>query len=150
MATLVEDQCIALIVQDALKAATAPIRTRGRGGGQPTRASFLEGAWLSVPTSQNNLPSPSPLQCLTANRSPVLGLREPGIGIPVHLHPQTSRLGGRNCLPPLVHTVHFTASSPPESDHSLRQNQLGPGGGPSFPGSRGDALNSPQGQHWVA
>lgn len=31
---------------------------------------------------------------------------------------------------------------------ALRQNPLGPGGGPSFPGSRGDALNSPQGQHW--
>lgn len=27
MATLLEDQCIALIVQEALKAATAPIRT---------------------------------------------------------------------------------------------------------------------------
>lgn len=56
------------------RTATAPTRAgRGRGevgppgkGAPVNSASFLEGAWLSVPTSRNNFPSPSPLLGLTA------------------------------------------------------------------------------------
>lgn len=74
MATFLEDQCIALIVQDTLK---LPLPQPGQGwgwgqvdppgnGAPVDSASFLEGARLSIPTSKNNFPSPSPLQCLTA------------------------------------------------------------------------------------
>lgn len=72
----------------------------GVGTGGPARepgpvhsAAFSEGAWLSVPTSQNNFPSPRPSQCLTA-LFPNPGLLEPRDLKPTtRLHPQISRLG---------------------------------------------------------
>lgn len=126
MATFSEDQCIALIVQDTPKL-PLPQPGQGLGGerGRPTReqgppvnaASFLEGAWLSDPTSRNTFSSPSPLRCLTAplpNPGPAgtLGFDPGNYRACLHplLPPSPNQPRGSGWKwPPLGHTVHFIA-----------------------------------------
>lgn len=134
MATFWEDQCIALIVQDTLK---LPLPQPGQGwgwgqvdppgnGALVESASFLEGARLRVPTSGNNFPSPSPLQCLTALLPNPGAAGTPGSDsrnyrarphpLPTSIPKSAIRDGMEWLL--LIHIVHFIASSLPDTHYN--------------------------------
>lgn len=86
MATILDDQCIALIVQDTLKRPLPPSRAElGWGEVSPHRgsrtpinsASFLEGAWLSIPSLPKQVSQPQSFCRARLPCCPVLGPLSP-------------------------------------------------------------------------